>query len=594
MNQKLRGHIKGLVLYGAFVFTAYYWSGSYAYKTDRKQYFATLISVVISSFAYYWISIGVAIYHNYRLCQTAKLPIVISPTASLNPFWIIAYQICPPLLKLLPLLPFNLGAWVRYTYLGWQFDDGHKAHDKYGPAFIVCTPSINEVYIADPSAAQAVLSARKAFIKPAVMYDGLNVFGKNVNSVEGETWQRHRKITAPNLNERISGSVWREGVRQAGELVKSWVEKGSEGTTETREDAAAVTLNVFMYAGFGMQHPFREQQGHVPSGHAMSYREALHLVLKNFTLLVMLPMAALKWRIWPKNMQKVGQACDEYKLYLKEMVEHEKVFSDATPREAGNLLTSLVQANQAETGKNALSDDELFGNLFIYNFAGHETVANAVESSITFLASKPAVQDWLNEEIAEVTGHSSPVTWNYATIFPRLKRCQAVMYETLRLHGSVVFIPKAATEPSQTVVVNGTPHVIPAHTFVTLNLQALHTDKATWGEDSSTWRPDRWIDATRTNGVGREELIEPVPGSFVPFADGPRACAGTKFAQVEFTAVLATLFKDHVVRPRLLPGEMHEGAVGRIDAMIKNSMITAITVQMRDPKAVSLVWAERP
>lgn len=54
--------------------------------------------------------------------------------------------------------------------MGWSFQDKHKLHDKLGPLFTLVTPAGNEVTVADPQAAHAVLARRKDYIKPAIMY----------------------------------------------------------------------------------------------------------------------------------------------------------------------------------------------------------------------------------------------------------------------------------------------------------------------------------------------------------------------------------------------------------------------------------------
>ena len=42
-------------------------------------------------------------------------------------------------------------------------------------------------------------------------------------------------------------------------------------------------------------------------------------------------------------------------------------------------------------------------------------------------------------------------------------------------------------------------------------------------------------------------LFRPVKGAYMPFSDGPRACPGRRFAEVEVTAVLASVFKQYSV-----------------------------------------------
>ena len=50
-------------------------------------------------------------------------------------------------------------------------------------------------------------------------------------------------------------------------------------------------------------------------------------------------------------------------------------------------------------------------------------------------------------------------------------------------------------------------------------------------------------------------LRRPVSGSYMPFAMGRRSCMGKKFAQIEFSLVLAVLFEHHRIELAQLPGE---------------------------------------
>lgn len=111
----------------------------------------------------------VSLLLNYKAARRIGLPVIISPVSSLDPLWILTYRALP-ILRLLKSLPFCLGKWGRCTYMGWSFDDKYALHKELGLAFTLVTPSLNEVWIADPDAAHVVLSRRKEYIKPAEMY----------------------------------------------------------------------------------------------------------------------------------------------------------------------------------------------------------------------------------------------------------------------------------------------------------------------------------------------------------------------------------------------------------------------------------------
>ena len=163
------------------------------------------------------------------------------------------------------------------------------------------------------------------------------------------------------------------------------------------------------------------------------------------------------------------------------------------------------------------------------------------------------------------------------------------MLETLRIHGSIVMIPKATNSQPQAIMVQSRSYVLPANTFICVNNHALQLDPSVWGDDAEHWRPERWIHSDKH---GKEELIEPRKGSFLPWADGPRNCPGMKFSQVEFVAVIATLFEQNMVYPVLHSEPESINNVNRkLDLMLEDSEIANAACKMRNPRMVKLYWA---
>ena len=428
-----------------------------------------------------------SITSNYAVARRIGFPIIISPVSTLNPLWIITYRVFPPILQL-KRLPFGTGVWARCTYMGWQFDDKYALHSSLGPIFTIVTPGGNELVVADPSAVHHILSRRKDFIKPAIMYDQLNVFGPNVNTVEGDDWQRQRKLTAPNFNEKISEQVWEETVRQAGEMIMGWVRAGREGTREVAKDTATVALHVLTAVGFGVIYPFHGGVGevHADKGHAMSYREALQICLANIITFSTLPRSVLEMAWMPKRIKRVGQAAREFQGYMEELLTVEKVL----------------------------------------NISGSSQTAGDYETCF------PKLQRCLAVMVRSLPNQSSLRPCATANPFP-------LQYETLRLYGSIVFIPKTTGPHTQPLNMDNKTHIVPPNTAIIVNVQALHVHPGIWGTDALSWRPDRWLlSQSRSAGIPPESprFIDPQSGSFIPWADGPRVCMGRKFSQVSGAA----------------------------------------------------------
>ena len=128
---------------------------------------------------------------------------------------------------------------------------------------------------------------------------------------------------------------------------------------------------------------------------------------------------------------------------------------------------------------------------------------------------------------------------------------------------------------------------------------ALQTPPRYWGQDSLTWRPNRWIIPSPENikiGSGpcfaQETLLRPEKGTFIAWSEGARSCPGKKFAQVEFVATTAALFRRFRAEPVSKGGETPTAARTRVLEVVKNSNVELL-LQMRDPDSISVKWMAR-
>jgi cytochrome P450 len=362
---------------------------------------------------------------NYIAARKIGLPILLSPFSWQEPL----YMLLGSHLSFLRHLPFGLGAWTQYSLLGWPLHSSYHLHHKLGPAFTIVSPAKNEITVADPVAAEELLSKYKVWTKPSELYEIFNVFGKNVNSVNGEDWQRHRKITGTTFKESNYRIVWDESVKQAGQMCKVW-EKAEEITLRrVIDDFALLAMHVLAMGGFGKEYDF-DGTGldEVEAGHQISYGTAMKTILLNVMSVVL--FSGLKAPSWllPKSLKELQVATKDFKKYLAERVADERKSAEKGEIK-DNLMSMLVRANEAAKNEDGarmvLSDDELYGNLFIFNLAGYETTAGTLVYALSLLAAFPDVQNWVMEEVDSNTERIQK--GNYDEAFPKLVRCLAVM-----------------------------------------------------------------------------------------------------------------------------------------------------------------------
>ncbi|KAJ9607585.1 hypothetical protein H2200_007663 [Cladophialophora chaetospira] len=537
----------------------------------------------------------ISLFSNYRLARTSKLPILISPVNPFNPFWILLRPYTNPVLS---YLPFGLGRSTDYNYLGFAWKDKNRLHKRYGGAYIIVTPGQNQLIVGDATACNDIFKNHRIWPKNDAFNVPLNTFGPNVGTSEGDAWQRQRKITAVAFNERNNSLVWQEAVKQSRQMLATWVLKPeSVGVTTTMDDFFLFALHVLTGAGFGRSYDYDSPLKKPDPGHSMSYREALRGVLGNIFITYAIAKAGSLSFLLPASGKRVQRAIAEFKLYMRELVDQERAsYSQGKGTNAANLMSTLVRASESEARianeklRNSLTDEEFVGNLYIFNLAGHDTTAGTLTYAIGLLACFPEWQDWIKEELREVFGDGDVQENEYEAAFPRLRRCMAIMYETLRLYAPLNGVPRCTGTEPKNLKLGSETYTIPKDTLVFVNNAAVQCDQQHWGDDSLLWRPGRWLKQDAEDKAA-EVPVQPKENVYIPWISGPRVCPGKKFSQVEHTAAIACLFHKHRVAPVLEAGESVLQARMRLLCALQDSDM-ALAMRMNHPERLTLRWGK--
>ena len=412
--------------------------------------------------------------------------------------------------------------------------------------------------------------------------------------MDGPQWNTQRKLTASCFNEKNNEIVWSESLLLASDMGRYWASKPS--TKTTAHDTRTLSLHVLSRAGFGKSFKFEGHDERPDISPSASYKDSLQIILENCVLIMALGTGFLAKPWLPCSLQKLHEACASFQQYMTILYEEEKqAIADGRSTDR-NLMTSLVRASQNEGISGAsLTETEIYGNMFVLNFAGHDTTAHTFTYAIFFLAANPQVQDWVHEELRHVVSDRPPHEWDYSANFPRLKRCLSIMLETLRLYTPVP-VAKWTDTRTQSINVGAKTIILPPNTMVIPSYAAVHTEPTYWGDDALTWRPSRWIKRageSTTNILESEHLIPFQRGTFLGWSEGARDCPGRKFSQVEFVATMAMLFRDWRVDPVTEVGESLDVARTRILNLIKTDSAPVLLLQMLHPERAPLAWRKR-
>ena len=214
---------------------------------------------------------------------------------------------------------------------------------------------------------------------------------------------------------------------------------------DVRKDMVLIALHVLSGAGFGQIHDFSSGLRETPPGHIKSFPDSLMFLLTNLLRVVVFKDVRLPKFLMPNFIQDLKDTVEDFSLYLREMVAYNR----ATTQGGGggqnaDMVSALVEADEAakreekKPGLGArakpthLTDDEMYGNLFLFNLAGFETTSNALTYTVPFLAANNDVQNWVGEEVDSVLQDKAVQDLDYESVFPSLVRCLAVMVSCIR------------------------------------------------------------------------------------------------------------------------------------------------------------------
>ncbi|KAI0098680.1 putative cytochrome P450 [Nemania sp. FL0031] len=482
------------------------------------------------------------LYRNYCIARKIGVRFHVTPISHLNHFLMLVDRAVPRHVNRAS----GESTFTRYNWMGWELPDTSSSHHELGDAFMLVTPGRNWLYPGHPNVMVDVVRRRDDFPRCVELGQVLHVFGPSVGSVEGHRWANQRKIMMSSFNERYNETVWSESISQANDMIRYWLARSSIRTAA--DDARTLSLDILCKVGFGKSFSFEGSEEASYAKPSESYKQSLQLILENCIIIFSMgPRFSTGMPWFPQKWRKVGEAL---RKFMTDMYEAEKKRVSAGTSSAasnGKFLSSLAKASIDAKDGEGLTEQEIYGNIFVINFAGHDTSTHVFTFALKL-----------------VLGNSSPDQWD-SRLFPRLKRCVAVLYETIRLY-----------TPVPTLIVGDKTLVLPPNTMMCLAYSYLQTDP-------------RWWDASLSD----EEFIKPRRGTFAGWSEGTRDCPVRKFSRVEFVATVASRFRDYTVAPVPFKSETDEVSRKRVLDLIKNDSGMAFLQQMLHPERAPLVWSKR-
>lgn len=191
-----------------------------------------------------------------------------------------------------------------------------------------------------------------------------------------------------------------------------------------------------------------------------------------------------------------------------------------------NSMLDLLVRRQQRNPDSGLDKDALRNEAATIFMAGHETTAATLTWAWYCLARAPWIERAVHEELARVVGPRRPVLDDV----PKLDMCRAVIEETLRLYPPVAILARQARDGDRI----GTVDIKPAALALVVPW-LLHRSPDLWDRPNH-FLPERFLQPER-----------PQAYSYIPFAIGPRICAGLTFGLSEAILCLAIIAQRYRV-----------------------------------------------
>ncbi|MFN9628949.1 MAG: cytochrome P450 [Cyanobacteriota bacterium] len=416
-------------------------------------------------------------------------------------------------------LPPGPTAWAPWQLIQWirsPFDMMRQCAETYGDVFTLrvgygLAPA---VFCCDPEGLKLLLGSDEG---PQITAPGEinNQFApllgpQSVIGLSGEPHRRMRQLLMPPFHG--------ERLRSYGEVISGIVQDEADRWVEmepidVRKAMQRMSMRVILQTVFGLQVGPRLLQLEERLVDLLEMANQPISTLTLFSDLLQLDLGPVS--PWGQFLRK-RDVIDG--LLFQEIAER-RALGD---QQRDDILSLLLEAR--DEGGQPLTDQELRDELITLLVAGHETTATALSWALSWLASRPEVQDRLRREVLEASPPSAGPLESPSLM--RLPYLQAVCNETLRLYpvGMITF-PRRLEVP---LTLAG--HRLEAGTTVYGCIYLAHRRPDVYPEPER-FDPDRFL----SGSFG--------PTTFLPFGGGSRRCIGMAFALFEMKVVLSQLVR---------------------------------------------------
>ena len=335
------------------------------------------------------------------------------------------------------------------------------------------------------------------------------IVGKGLLLSEGEDWRHQRRTIAPALAPRVVPMMARHVALATEETIAQVAAVAARGPVDILAAVQFLALEIAARSMFSLE--------------MRQYGAALRRLITRFAtglgrpyfLDLMLPAAIPTLRDLARMRFR-----SQWVAFMDEIIEARlRAPPQGKPRD---LFDMLLAARDPETGE-AFSRAQLRDQMATMIVAGHETTALTLFWSLYLLASSPAEQERVADEVRNIDLAPDSA----ADALAKLPYTKAVVNEALRLYPPAFALARMAIAPDRLGDVD-----VPRGALVMMSPWVLHRHLRLWKEPDA-FNPSRFL--------GEAPLAHRF--AHMPFGAGPRICIGAQLALTEACLVLATMIQ---------------------------------------------------
>lgn len=340
--------------------------------------------------------------------------------------------------------------------------------------------------------------------------------GKGLLTNSGESWFRQRRLAQPAFYKKRLDGLVDIMERLTDEHIVRLQRLRSGHKIYIDEEMMTLTASIVLETLLGekMNEDLRNVQKTIAT--------LQEYIIKRIRIPFFIPLAQISG-----EHKKFMNQIDEMDKIIYKIIERRKL----TPSEDSNLISMLIEAQDADTGEK-MSDKQLRDELVTIYVAGHETSAYALSWTFYELMRHPEVVRKIKDEVSQVMTEGRIGSEGIR----KLTYTSAVINESMRLHPPAYFISRECNEDDQIEDIQ-----IKKGEAIVVSVIAMHKHPELW-DNPLQFKPERFLtpnEATRKY--------------YHPFGAGPRMCIGNNFALMEITLILAKMV--HAMDFKLVPGQ---------------------------------------